>query len=248
MRILILGGSTEASALARLLHGRGEIEARLSLAGRTAQPAPAPVPMRIGGFGGIAGLAAYLAGEGIEAVVDATHPFAAQMSRHAKEACSALGIPLVALTRAPWQPVAGDRWAEVADAGEAAAALGQAARRVFLTVGRLSLPAFAAAPHHYYLIRAIDEPVGLAGLPHHDLVLARPPFTVEGEERTMRMAKIDVVVSKNSGGAATYAKVDAARRLGLPVVMIRRPKPAETPALHEPEAVLDWIAHHARTP
>ncbi|MFI5010991.1 MAG: cobalt-precorrin-6A reductase [Hyphomicrobiales bacterium] len=248
MRILILGGSTEASALARLLCGRSEIEARLSLAGRTAQPAPAPVPMRIGGFGGVAGLAAYLTGEGIEAVVDATHPFAAQMSRHAKEACSTLGIPLVAFTRAPWMPVTGDRWIEVADATAAAAALDRLARHVFLTVGRLSLPAFAAAPQHHYLIRAIDEPAGLASLPHHELVLARPPFTVDSEERTMRLAKIDIVVSKNSGGAATYAKIEAARRLGLPVVMIRRPKPVETPALHEPAAVLDWIARHGRAP
>jgi len=202
----------------------------------------------MGGFGGIAGLAAYLADERIEAVIDATHPFAVQMSLHAKEACSAHGIPLIALTRAPWKPAARDRWIEVADAAAAATVLGLSARRVFLTVGRLSLPAFAVAPQHHYLIRAIDEPEGLASLPHHELMLARPPFTVESEERTMRVAKIDIVVSKNSGGAATYAKIDAARSLGLPVVMIRRPKPAETPALHDPAAVLDWIEHHRRAP
>jgi precorrin-6A/cobalt-precorrin-6A reductase len=248
MRILVLGGSSEASAVARLLAGHTEFEAMLSLAGRTAHPAPSPIALRRGGFGGVAGLADYLRSRNIEAVIDATHPFAARMSLNAKEACARVGLPLVALSRAPWTQIVGDRWIEVADATEAAAALGEATRRVFLTVGRLSLPAFACAPRHHYIIRAIDAPSALEALPHHDLVLARPPFTFEHERRLMREQRIDILVSKNSGGEATYAKIAAARHLGLPVVMIRRPKPAGTPTLHDPTEALVWIVRHRRAP
>jgi precorrin-6A/cobalt-precorrin-6A reductase len=247
-RVLVLGGSSEASALARLLAGRPDIEATLSLAGRTAQPAPAPIATRSGGFGGVEGLIDYLTSRDIEAVIDATHPFAAQMSRNARQACALLALPLVVLTRAAWEPVAGDRWIDVADATEAASALGEAPRRVFLTLGRLSLPAFAAAPLHHYLIRAIDAPHGLKALPRHELILARPPFTMEDEESLMREKRIELLVSKNSGGEATYAKIAAARRLGLPVVMIRRPKPAGTPMLNDPAQALAWIERHCRVP
>jgi precorrin-6A/cobalt-precorrin-6A reductase len=248
MRILILGGSTEASAFARLIRGREEIEAVLSLAGRTRNPEPLPIPVRIGGFGGIEGLIAYLRRDGVEAVIDATHPFAVQMSRHAEVACRELGLPHLALTRAPWAAIEGDRWIEVADAAEAALALGPAPRRVFLTVGRLSLPAFAAAPQHRYVVRAIEEPGGLAALPDHRLILARPPFRVEDEARLMRDEKLDILVSKNSGGEASYAKIAAARELNLPVVMIRRPKGTDGPAVHDPQAALDWTLHQGRAP
>ncbi|MBV9568082.1 MAG: cobalt-precorrin-6A reductase [Hyphomicrobiales bacterium] len=248
MRILVLGGSSEASALARLLAGRSDVEAVLSLAGRTAHPAVAPIPTRSGGFGGVGGLVDYLKRRNVEAVIDATHPFAAQMSRNAEEACARLALPLVALTRDAWEPVAGDRWIEVADAHEAASALGEAARRVFLTVGRLSLPAFAAAPFHHYVVRSIDPPYGLDALPRHELMLARPPFTLADEEGLMREKKIDILVSKNSGGEATYAKIAAARRLHLPVVMIHRPKPVGARVLHEPTQALDWIEHHLGAP
>jgi precorrin-6A/cobalt-precorrin-6A reductase len=248
IRVLVLGGSSEASAFARLLARRPNIEAMLSLAGRTTQPAPAPIAMRVGGFGGVEGLIDYLRSHGIEAVIDATHPFAAQMSRNAKEACARLALPLVALTRAPWEAAVGDRWIDVADVGEAVCALGEAPRRVFLTLGRLSLPAFAAAAFHHYLIRAIDPPDGLDGLPRHELILARPPFIIEAEERLMREKRIDLLVSKNSGGEATYAKIAAARRLGLPVVMIRRPKRAGTPMLNDPAQALAWVERHGRAP
>jgi precorrin-6A/cobalt-precorrin-6A reductase len=248
MRVLILGGSTEASALARLIAGRDEIEAVLSLAGRTRNPTPLPIPMRIGGFGGIAGLVDHLTRERIEAVIDATHPFAARMSRHAEAACRELGLPRLVLTRAPWAMVEGDRWIDVADAEEAAQALGATPRRVFLTVGRLSLPAFASAPQHRYVVRAIEEPEGLVALPDHRLILARPPFRIEDETRLMRDETIDVVVSKNSGGEASYAKIVAARALGLPVVMMRRPKLPEGAVLHDPRAVVDWISRQGRSP
>jgi precorrin-6A/cobalt-precorrin-6A reductase len=248
MRVLILGGSTEASALARLIAGRNEIAAVLSLAGRTQNPTPLPIPMRIGGFGGIAGLVDYLTRERIGAVVDATHPFAAQMSRHAEAACCELGLPRLVLTRAAWAAVEGDRWIEVADAAEAAQALGTKPRRVFLTVGRLSLPAFASAPQHRYVVRAIEEPEGLSALPDHRLILDRPPFHIEDETHLMRDETIDVVVSKNSGGGTGYAKIVAARELGLPVVMIRRPRPAAGVVLHDPQAALDWILRQGRAP
>jgi precorrin-6A/cobalt-precorrin-6A reductase len=248
MRVLILGGSSEASALARLVADIKDIDATLSLAGRTRNPAPMPIATRSGGFGGVEGLVAYLGRERIAAVIDATHPFAAQMSHHAKEACARLGLPIVSLSRAPWSPREGDRWIEVADAGEAVTALGQTARRVFLTLGRLSLPAFAAAPQHHYVIRAIDEPQGLDALPHHRLILARPPFAVADEIRLMRQEDVDILVSKNSGGEASHAKIAAARELHLPVVMIQRPKAEGAPALHDAEAVLDWLARQSRVP
>ena len=248
MRILILGGSSEASALSHLIALRPDIEATVSLAGRTAAPAALPIPSRSGGFGGVDGLVAYLMAERVEAVIDATHPFAAQMARHAREACAILRLPLLVLTRAAWAPVAGDRWIEVADVEAAVAALGSVPLRVFLTVGRLSVPAFAAAPQHHYLIRSIDTPQGLDVLPRHELLLARPPFSLADEKRAMSEGRIDMLVSKNSGGEATYPKIAAARELNLPVVMIRRPKPEASQALHDPAAALAWIEAHRKAP
>jgi precorrin-6A/cobalt-precorrin-6A reductase len=248
MRVLILGGTSEASALARLLAGRPDIEAVLSLAGRTAKPAPAPIAMRVGGFGGADGLARHLAEARVDAVVDATHPFAARMPHNAALACARLSLPLVALTRPPWTPIAGDRWIDAVDIAGAIAALGEAPRRVFLSVGRQSVPAFAAAPRHHYLIRAIERPDGLDALPCHELLLARPPFAAEDEERLMRAHRIDILVSKNSGGGATHGKIEAARRLHLPVVMIRRPARPDVPMLHDAAAVLGWLDAHRPPP
>jgi precorrin-6A/cobalt-precorrin-6A reductase len=247
MRLLILGGATEASALAAAVAGRKDIEAILSLAGRT-RPAPAPIPMRIGGFGGVAGLSAYLETAGIDAVIDATHPFAAQMSRHAAEACAVARIPLLAFTRPPWRREAGDRWIEVETMAEAAEALGSEPRNVFLTQGRQQLGAFAAAPQHRYLVRAIERPDELDALPHHRLILARGPFKLADEETLMREERIEFIVAKNSGGEATYAKIEAARHLGVLVVIVQRPaKPAveQTDRLAE---VLDWIEAHRGAP
>jgi precorrin-6A/cobalt-precorrin-6A reductase len=221
----------------------------LSLAGRTAAPEKPPIPHRIGGFGGITGFSDYLAAERINAVVDATHPFAAQMSRHAAEACRARGLPLAGFTRPPWHPGAGDNWIEVSDMAAAVAALGSAPRRVFLTVGRLSLPAFAEAPQHRYVIRTIDVPDGLDRLPNHRLIQARGPFDATAEEELMRREVVEVLVTKNSGGAATYGKVEAARRLGLPVIVVQRPaRPEGVPVLHDLYAVLDWIEAHRPAP
>jgi precorrin-6A/cobalt-precorrin-6A reductase len=248
MRLLILGGTTEASALAVALAGRADVAAILSLAGRTGEPAPSPIPRRVGGFGGPAGLRDYLEAERIDAVVDATHPFAARMSRHAAEACAATGVALLVFTRSPWARQAGDRWIEVETMAAAAEALGAEPRRVFLTQGRSQLAAFAGAPQHRYLLRAIEPPADIVAPPFHKLILARGPFRLADEEALMRAENIEIVVAKNSGGEATYAKIEAARVLGIPVVMVQRPiRPpiAQTTRLDE---VLAWIGAHRAAP
>jgi precorrin-6A/cobalt-precorrin-6A reductase len=244
MRLLILGGTTEASALAKRLPNIAGIEPLLSLAGRTERPATAIVPMRVGGFGGVDGLARFLREERIGAVVDATHPFAARISANAVEACAATRTPLIAFTRPAWEAVPGDRWTSVASPEAAATALGREGRRVFLTVGRLSLDAFAAAGHHLYVVRAIDAPRPIRALPRHRLILARGPFGLAEEMALMKAEGIEILVSKNSGGAATYAKIEAARLLGLPVIMIERPNPPRSDALTDVEAVIAWIEAH----
>lgn len=232
----------------RLLAERSASEVTLSLAGRTSAPKPAPVPTRIGGFGGADGLARWLRDNRIAAVLDATHPFAAAISRNAAEACRAAGVPLLALRRPPWRPVAGDRWTEVATMPEAVQALGPDRRCVFLTVGRLGLGPFAAAPEHRYVVRTI-EPIGDA-LPVPNLVMIRDrgPFDAERERALMEREGIEVVVTKNSGGEATSGKIAAARALGLPVIMVARAEKPQVTSVTTPEAALDWVASHDRAP
>lgn len=219
--VLILGGTAEAWQLASALAGEPTLAPTLSLAGRTRDPRPSPIPMRIGGFGGVEGLRGFLRSSGIERVVDATHPFAAQMARHAAQACAAEGVPLLKLTRPPWTAGPGDRWTAVPDLPAAVEALGDVPRRVFLTVGRGSLAYFTAAAWHFYLVRAIETP-DLA-LPNQKLVLQRGPFSVEDESDLLRREGIDVVVTKNSGGRDVEAKLGAARELHLPIIMVERP-------------------------
>jgi precorrin-6A/cobalt-precorrin-6A reductase len=243
LRVLILGGTGEARAFAARVAELADVDAVLSLAGRTREPRAQPIATRIGGFGGVEGLCAYLEAERIERVIDATHPFAAQMSRHAAAACDRLGIPLLILTRAPWRRQTGDEWIEVAGLEEAVCALGDTPRRVFLTVGRLGLAAFARAPQHFYLVRTIDPPEHIAALPNHRLILASGPFAVEDEERLMRDAATDVLVTKNSGGTATYAKMLAARRLAVPAIVIAPPPRPVVPVVHEVEAALRFVSH-----
>lgn len=241
MRILILGGSSEASRLAARLAEEAGVAPILSLAGRTRDPKPPPIPYRVGGFGGAAGLAAYLRAERIDCLIDATHPFAERMSANAVEAAAATGTPLVVFTRPAWAPGPGDRWTECATAGEAAQALGASPRRVFLTVGRLQLSAFEAAPQHDYLIRTIDPPEPAPALPRWRLILARGPFTVEDETRLMRAENIEILVTKNSGGEATRAKLDAARALGLEAILIRRPPAPRAATVHTIEAAMAFL-------
>ena len=249
MRVLILGGTTEASELTRLLANDLRFETTVSLAGRTANPKAQPVRTRIGGFGGVDGLVAWLAQEGIQTVIDATHPYADQISANAVAACGRLAIPLGSIMRPAWQAQPGDDWREVASADAAVDALGPAPRNVFLSLGRLELGAFANAPHHHYVVRTIDPPGDVALPPDIRLLFGRGPFDREAETSLLAREKIDVLVSKNSGGAATYAKIEAARELKVPVVMIARPdKPHGHPLAGANEALI-WLeqrlAHRA---
>jgi len=246
--VLILGGTSQANALARRIAGEADLTAILSLAGATANPAPSPIAQRIGGFGGAEGLAAYLVRERIAAVVDATHPFASRISANAVAACQSTAVPLVVLTRPAWTREAGDRWIEVATMEEAVGALGTAPRTVFLTQGRLQLAAFARAPQHRYIVRAIDPPTEIGALPFCRIILARGPFGLADELALMKDERIDALVTKNSGGDSTYAKVEAARTLGIEVVILRRPAAPEAKTLHDLDAVMTWIAAHRRDP
>ena len=248
MRLLILGGTTQAGELAAALAQMAGINATLSLAGRTLAPAASPLPVRVGGFGGAKGLADYLRAVRVHAVIDATHPFAAQISANAVAACAAACIPLAVFSRAAWEPQAGDRWTPVAEAAGAVVALGDAPRRVFLTVGRLALAAFALAPQHFYLVRTID-PVELAPLlPHHKLIRARGPFCLAEETALLRDGRIDALVTKNSGGAATQAKLAAARLLGIAVIMLARPQAVGAVQVTTLGEALAWIAHQRPAP
>jgi precorrin-6A/cobalt-precorrin-6A reductase len=239
---LILGGTTEASDLASLLAARPDIASLVSLAGRTSRPVLPPIPCRIGGFGGAAGLARFIREAGIDAVVDATHPFAERISANARAACRDTATPLLVLRRPPWGPMEGDRWTSVASADEAAAALGTVPRRVFLTVGRLELAAFLAAPHSF-VVRTIDAPDRLPA--RSRLILARGPFRTEDERRLIVEERIDVLVTKNSGGAATYAKLEAARMLGLPVILIAPPQAPDGEVVVNARAAMRWIEDRA---
>jgi precorrin-6A/cobalt-precorrin-6A reductase len=245
MRVLILGGTTEASALARRIAGRADIQAMLSFAGRTRQPVPPPIPFRVGGFGGVGGLQSYLREHQTDLVVDATHPFASQMSRHAVAACRTLGIPIAGFTRPAWDQQAGDRWIRVADIAAAVGALGDRPRRVFLTIGGVQLAEFVRAHWHWYLVRTIDPPVGVQ---FDRLILARGPFGVEEEMALMRDERVNTLVTKNSGGSATGAKIEAARRLGIEVVIVERPAPEAYAAFHRVDDVLAWIEDHRPAP
>jgi precorrin-6A/cobalt-precorrin-6A reductase len=242
-RILILGGTAEARQLAQELAGREDFTVTLSLAGRTAAPAPQGVPVRVGGFGGSKGLAKYLAAERINVLIDATHPYAATMSDSAARAVQLIDVRLLALRRPPWVAVAGDRWTEVADAQHAVTALGQDPQHVFLTLGRQELGPFRQAPQHHYLIRSVDPISPPLAVPHATYLTARGPFTEADDLALLKEHSIDAVVSKNSGGPATYSKIAAARALGIEVIMITRPQLPEMPSVDTIEAVLDWLAH-----
>ena len=240
-RLLILGGTGEALALAGQVATLPRLQAVSSLAGRTQNPVRPSGALRVGGFGGADGLADYLRAQQIDLLIDATHPFAAGISLSAARACEALAIPRLLLLRDPWVAVAGDRWIEVADSAAAAAALPRAAARVFLTVGRQELEPFGQVPGVHFLVRLVDPPATPLPLAACTIVIDRGPFAAEAEERLLVEHRIDAVVAKNSGGAATSGKIAAARRLGLPMVMLRRPaKPAGEQAATVAEAVA-WL-------
>mgnify|MGYP001809629759 CR=1 FL=1 len=243
--VLILGGTSEANQLAEALARRG-VAAILSYAGRTENPKPPPIAWRVGGFGGPEGLAAWIETHRVRVVVDATHPFAARMSANAVAACATSGARLVALERPPWVETAGDCWTRVPDLEAARDALGRAPKRVFLGMGRLHVEAFAAAPWHAYVVRLVDPPKGKPLLPHLSVIVARGPFTLANDLALLKDRRIDVIVAKNAGGTAAEAKILAARKLGLPVIMVDRPAIPERPTVATVEAVLEGLAGEVR--
>jgi precorrin-6A/cobalt-precorrin-6A reductase len=243
-RILLLGGTTEASRLAIALAARGA-DAVFSYAGRTHALAGQPLPMRVGGFGGIEGLRQYLRAEAISHVIDATHPFAAQMSAHAVAACAADGVALCAFERPAWTPAPEDRWTRVADIAAAVAALPKAPTRIFLAIGRQNLQSFATRPEHFYLLRLVDAPPNPLPFPEAEAVIARGPFTEPADRELLNTHRIELIVAKNSGGEGARAKLDAARKLGVPVILIDRPMIPARPVAGSVDAVLDWLDHAA---
>jgi precorrin-6A/cobalt-precorrin-6A reductase len=239
--VLILGGTGEARELARLLDGPGRLRVISSLAGRVADPALPAGEVRVGGFGGVPGLAAWLGDHQVDAVVDATHPFAETISANAAAACARAGTPLLSLIREPWTAEPGDRWHEVSSLPEAAGLLAALGRRVFLTTGRQGLAAFAGLAELWFLIRCVDPPAG--PLPaSYQVILARGPYAAAAEQDLMREHRIDVLVTKNSGGPLTAGKLAAARELGIPVVMVSRPPRADVSRCLTAADAASWVA------
>ncbi|MBW4551623.1 MAG: cobalt-precorrin-6A reductase [Aphanocapsa sp. GSE-SYN-MK-11-07L] len=238
-RVLILGGTGDAIALATQVAQLPALEVITSIAGRTQNPSANA--SRVGGFGGAAGLANYLRDRQIDLLIDATHPFAAQISWHGATAAAEVGIPHLLLVRPAWSKTSGDRWLEVASHPEAAARLPGLAQRVFLTIGRQELAAYAALPEIWFLMRMIDPPLPETPIPQGKLLLERGPFRLDHERGLLLQHKIAAIVSKNSGGTATYAKIIAARELELPVVMVQRPAVPEITKVETVEAALDWL-------
>ena len=242
--LLILGGTAEAAMLAAAATERlgSALVVTTSLAGRTEHRAPLPGRVRIGGFGGSDGLARYLSEAQVDLVIDATHPFAAQISAQAAAACAAAGVPRLLLLRPEWQRHPLDRWIEVADLAGAAGVLPRLGRRVWLTVGRRDLDAFAGLTRHHFLVRLVEPPPQPLPLASCELLLGRGPFNLAEERRILERYAIEVLVAKASGGAATEAKLVAARERDLPVVMVRRPVPAPGDWVDSIAGALDWLA------
>jgi precorrin-6A/cobalt-precorrin-6A reductase len=246
-RVLLLGGTGEAAALARAIRRElpDSIALTTSLAGRTTRPVPVPGDVRIGGFGGAAGLAAYLREHAIDRVIDATHPFAAQISAHARVACDVTGVPRLMLLRPPWKHDPLDRWIEVSNIAGAAAIVSKVGRRAWLTVGAGDIAAFAGVTDVRFLVRLIASPARPLPLRLHQLVLGRGPFSLAAERHLLQLHAIDVLVCKASGGAATEAKLIAAREVSLPVIMVRRPQAETGDAVETVEAALAWLGRNA---
>lgn len=244
MRVLLLGGTTEASMLARAL-AAAKTDAVFSYAGRTNAPVPQPLPLRVGGFGGVAGLAQFLKSDAITHVIDATHPFAAGMSTNAVAACCETGVPLVRLQRPAWTPRAGDDWQMVPCIEDIPNALPDTPARVFLAIGKQQIALFTAKPQHHYLLRLVDAPQDTIPLPHVTIIQSRGPFDIEGDTALMKDHAITHVVAKNSGGTGARAKLDAARDLGLPVIMADRPTLPHAHTMGSVVDVMAWLSQSA---
>jgi precorrin-6A/cobalt-precorrin-6A reductase len=243
-KLLVLGGSGEAADLARALAGDARFDVTLSLAGRTSEPAQLPGRLLTGGFGGAEGLARVLAEERLDLLIDATHPFAVQMKANAIEAAHAAGVELLAIRRPPWVQREGDCWIMVESLEAAAAAIGDEPRRVFLTTGRMELAPFRGAPQHLYIVRSVEAPSPKVLPPRVELIAARGPFKLEDERALLEARAVDVIVTKNSGGAGAAAKLDAAQALSLPVIMVARPDLPEAPSVETVAEALLWLERH----
>lgn len=245
-RLLLLGGTTEARALAAALAHRADLDVVYSLADVTPDPLPVPVRVRRGGFGRVEGLVRYLREHRVDAVIDATHPFARHMSAHAEAACARCDVPRLVLGRAPWTPVAGDCWHEAGDLDAAAEIFGRIGKRGFLTLGARYWAPFLALDDAWWLVRAINAPANgefaeHARSDHVTVILDRGPFSLEAERALLIEHRIDGIVTRNSGGEATRAKLDAARELALPVVMVQAPPRPSGPWVDSPDAALAWL-------
>ena len=245
-RLLILGGTTEASAVAAALVDDPRFLPMLSFAGATRAPRAPLIPWRVGGFGGAMGLAHFLRDNALDLLIDATHPFAQQIKRNAMQAAALTGVKLLGVHRPAWQEGPGDHWQHVPDMEHAAAAIGPQPQRVLLTVGQKDLAAFRAIPRHHYIVRSVDAP-DPASLPQGaEMIQARGPFRAEDELALLQRLDVSVLVTKNSGGSATAPKLAAARTCGVRVVMVDRP-PSPDWAEFVPDAAgaLRWLNHHA---
>jgi precorrin-6A/cobalt-precorrin-6A reductase len=240
--ILVLGGTAEARALATALHEAGA-SLTTSLAGRVARPRLPPGEVRIGGFGGPAAMTIWLRDHGITAVVDATHPFAERITASAASACQAARVPLLRLERAGWSERAGDRWTWVADLEAAAAMTPRLGERAFLTTGRQGLSAFAGVGTVWFLVRCVDPPDPPLP-PHHELILDRGPYSLDGELALIERHRIELVITKDSGGPLTEAKLDAARQRGLPVIVVARPPRRAGETVTRVEDAVAWTLAH----
>ncbi len=240
-RLLILGGTGDAVKLAALMATLPNLATITSLAGRTTTPSNIVGEVRIGGFGGATGLIDYLQAMQIDLTIDATHPFAAQISTHAAQAAAAVGIAHLLLVRPAWSPVTGDRWIEVDSIERAVTAIPSEARRILVTVGRQQLAPFASLTDRWCLLRSIEPPDPFIPLPPGQLLLARGPFSIESERQLLYDYQIQAIVSKNSGGNATYAKIVAARELGIPIVMVQRPQLPVGDCVDSVAAAGNWV-------
>lgn len=244
--VLVLGGTAEARALAAALAGQPGLRVISSLAGRVRNPALPAGEVRVGGFGGVDGLVRWVRAEKIQAVVDATHPFAETISAHAADACDRALVPILRLARPGWDIGEGDDWHDAQSLEEAAAILPGLGARFFLTTGRQGLAAFAGVDRLWFLIRCVDPPSG--PLPdRRTVLLSRGPYTHEAECALMRRFGIDALVTKNSGGSLTAGKLSAARELGIPVVMVRRPPTLSgLPSVATVDDAVSWLLGQAR--
>ena len=222
---------------------RGGLEVTLSLAGRTASPVQHAVPVRVGGFGGAAGLIDYLVQQNVGVLIDATHPYATVISDNAAAAARHTGVAFMTLGRPAWTAISGDRWIEVNDVSGAVKAIGNPPRNVFVALGRNDLAPFVGAPQHRYLIRSVDPVDPPLPLPRASYVTSRGPFSEADDRALMSAYAIDVVVAKNSGGAAAYGKIAAARSLGIDVIMLRRPLAPKAPSVATVEDAIAWLDH-----